>query len=118
MNRHEANEAYAFEFGHPSICNRYEVESILREYENEDLVLDAMHARRGTPSPRGPCAFINLPQSRADEAQAEFNVMSQVPDVNNIPALKRYVALRFRLHPDTDLWLINVFVEKLRKLGN
>jgi len=119
MTRQEANESYEFAFGHPSICNKWEVEAILNEYDSdEDLVLDAMYNRRGTPSPRGPCPFLNLPQSRADEVQIEFNVMSHLPDVNNIPALKRYVCIRFKLHPDNDLWLINVFVEKLRTLGN
>lgn len=118
MDRQEAFKQYKFDFGCESICNKYEVDAILAEYDDEEIIMEAMHNRAGTPSPRGPTAFIRLPQSRADEVQAEFNVMSKLPDVYNIPAIRRWVAIRYKLHPDNDLWLINVFVGKLQKMGN
>lgn len=116
MTRAKAYEAYYHAFGRQSMCNGHEVDAILEEYDDEELVLDAMQLRNGTPSPRGKTTFLNLPRSRTDELQSEFNVISTMPDVKDEKALKRWILLRYRLHEDQDKWLVNAFVERFRKL--
>lgn len=118
MTRDEARAAYAFAFGRESICNGWELDAILdhfdQEIDEEDLVIEAMADRAGTPSPRGPTTFERLPKSNADVFQSEFDLMTHVPDVKDVPKLKRYIAIRYKLHEANDAWLVNNFVERFR----
>ena len=122
MTREEARDSYLQGYGRPSICNNIEVDAIIEEFcdeiDEEDLIVEAMFNRLGTPSPRVKCTFKQLPTSAADVRQAEFDTLREVPDVRDVPKLRRYIILRYKLHADNDMWLVNVFVERFQKLGN
>lgn len=118
MTREEAYAVYELGYGFRSICNHLEVDIITARFEDEDDVVEAMHARIGTPSPRYMMPFEDLPISSIQAFSQEANILTKVPDVFDLPAIRRYICIRYKLHEDRDLWLVNTFVERFQKLGN